>query len=183
MLILYRKFDVMDIINAVSNRILELCKEKHITVNRLANLSAVAPSTLKNIVYCLSKNPKIVTIKMLCDGLEITMAEFFSSPLFGSYQQKKKEQTSVSTSADDCQFNTLKTIKYRILQLCEINRIPIYKLEAFTGVPTVTINNILYGKSMNPKLNTIKQICDGLDITLAEFFDTDEFNNLEQEIK
>ena len=44
-------------------------------------------------------------------------------------------------------------------------------------------NNILYGKSMNPKLNTIKQICDGLGITLAEFFDTDEFNNLEQEIK
>ena len=36
---------------------------------------------------------------------------------------------------------------------------------------------------MNPKLNTIKQICDGLDITLAEFFDTDEFNSLEQEIK
>jgi len=77
----------------------------------------------------------------------------------------------------------LKSIKYRILQLCEINQIPIYKLEEFTGVPTVTINNILYGKSMNPKLNTIKQICDGLDITLAEFFDTDEFNNLEQEVK
>ena len=62
-------------------------------------------------------------------------------------------------------------------------KFPIYKLEELTGVPTVTINNILYGKSMNPKLNTIKQICDGLGITLTEFFDTDDFNNLEQEIK
>lgn len=48
---------------------------------------------------------------------------------------------------------------------------------------TSAVKNILYGKSKNPKLLTIKMICDGLDITLAEFFNTDEFNNLEQEIK
>ena len=46
-----------------------------------------------------------------------------------------------------------------------------------------SVKAILYGRSKNPKLLTIKIICDGLDITLAEFFDTDEFNNLEQEIK
>ena len=63
----------MDIIKAVSNRLSELCKERNITVNRLANLSAVPPSTIKNIVYGLSKNPKIITIKMLCDGLELLL--------------------------------------------------------------------------------------------------------------
>ena len=41
----------------------------------------------------------------------------------------------------------------------------------------------MYGKSCNPKILTIKMICDGIDITLSEFFDSDEFNNLEQELK
>ena len=173
----------MNIIKAVSDRLSELCKERNITVNRLANLSAVPPSTVKNIVYGLSKNPKIITIKMLCDGLEITLAKFFDTPSFDSFSKTDNSQKTVTSSADSGSINTLTAVKYRILQLCESNHVPIYKLEEITGVPTVTINNILYGKSMNPKLNTIKQISDGLGITLAEFFDTDEFNNLEQEIK
>ena len=173
----------MDMIKAVSDRLLELCKKRNITVNRLANLSAVPPSTVKNIVYGLSKNPKIITIKMLCDGLEITLAQFFDTPSFDSYSPNNGIKKPEINNANGGSINTLAAVKYRILQLCESNQIPIYKLEELTGVPTVTINNILYGKSMNPKLNTIKQICDGLGITLAEFFDTDEFNNLEQEIK
>lgn len=60
---------------------------------------------------------------------------------------------------------------------------------AFTGFPPSrpcrpsSIKNILYGKSQNPKLLTIKMICDGLGITLGEFFSTPEFDNLEQEIR
>ena len=50
-------------------------------------------------------------------------------------------------------------------------------------MPPSSIKNILYGKSKNPKLQTIKIICDGLEITLADFFNTKEFNGLEQEIK
>ena len=173
----------MDIIKAVSDRLSELCEERNITINRLANLSAVPPSTVKNIIYGLSKNPKIITIKMLCDGLEITLANFFDTPSFGSYPKINPGKKPETSNADSGSINALTAVKYRILQLCESNHVPIYKLEELTGVPTVTINNILYGKSMNPKLNTIKQICDGLSITLAEFFDTDEFNNLEQEIK
>lgn len=173
----------MDMIKAVSDRLLELCKKRNITVNRLANLSAVPPSTVKNIVYGLSKNPKIITIKMLCDGLEITLTKFFDTPSFDSYSPNNGIKKPEINNANGGSINTLAAVKYRILQLCESNQIPIYKLEELTGVPTVTINNILYGKSMNPKLNTIKQICDGLGITLAEFFDADEFNNLEQEIK
>jgi len=51
------------------------------------------------------------------------------------------------------------------------------------GMPPSSIKNILYGKSLNSKIVTIKIICDGLNMTLGEFFSTDEFNNLEQELK
>ena len=62
----------MDTRQAVAERILELCEQKNLTVGNLATRSAVPPSTLKNIVYGVSKNPGIVTIKKLCDGLGIT---------------------------------------------------------------------------------------------------------------
>ena len=73
---------------AVAKRITELCQEKNLTVNGLANISAVPPSTLKNILYGVSKNPGIVTLKMLCDGLEITLDEFFDSDLFKNLEQE-----------------------------------------------------------------------------------------------
>ncbi|MBO5266239.1 MAG: helix-turn-helix transcriptional regulator [Ruminiclostridium sp.] len=67
---------------AVIRRFLEILEEKKITVNKLANLSGVAPSTVKNIFNGTSRNPGIVTIKLLCDGLGITVTEFFNSPIF-----------------------------------------------------------------------------------------------------
>ena len=51
------------------------------------------------------------------------------------------------------------------------------------ALPPSSVKNILYGRSVDPKILTIKKICDGLDITLAEFFSTPEFDALEQEIK
>ncbi len=74
-------------------------------------------------------------------------------------------------------------VKNRILQLCEERRITINRLASICALPPSSLKAILYGRSKNPKLATIKIICDGLDMTLAEFFDTDEFNSLEQEIK
>ncbi len=79
--------------------------------------------------------------------------------------------------------NTLTAVRNRILSLCGERNITINKLATISALPASSIKNILYGKSLNPKLLTIKMICDGLNITLAEFFDTDDFNNLEQEIK
>ncbi len=79
--------------------------------------------------------------------------------------------------------NTIQAVRNRILQLCGEHDITINKLANLSAVPPSSIKNILYGKSKNPTLLTIKMICDGLDITLAEFFDTDEFNSLEQEIQ
>ncbi|MFI3228475.1 MAG: helix-turn-helix transcriptional regulator [Clostridia bacterium] len=79
--------------------------------------------------------------------------------------------------------DTVTAIKNRILVLCGERNISINKLANICGLPPSSLKNILYGKSQNPKILTLKLICDGLDITLAEFFDTDEFNSLEQEIK
>ena len=79
--------------------------------------------------------------------------------------------------------NTVDAIKSRILQLCEQNDLTINGLADLCGIPPSSVKNILYGKSMNPKIATIKMICDGLGITLSQFFDTPEFNSLEQDIQ
>lgn len=79
--------------------------------------------------------------------------------------------------------NTITAVRNRILQLCGERNISINKLANLCALPPSSVKNILYGKSMNPKLLTIKMICDGLDITLAEFFDTQDFNFLEPEVK
>ncbi len=74
----------MDTVTAVKNRILQLCGERDISVNKLATLCALPPSSIKNILYGKSRNPKLLTIKLLCDGLNITLADFFSTPEFNS---------------------------------------------------------------------------------------------------
>lgn len=79
--------------------------------------------------------------------------------------------------------NTYNTVKNRLLYLCEEKRMTINKLATESGVAPSTIKNILYGKSHNPGIVTIKILCDGLGITLTDFFDTEEFRALEQEIK
>ena len=78
----------MKTVDAVRNRILQLCGERNISVNRLASISALPPSSVKNILYGKSQNPKLLTIKMLCDGLGITLGEFFSTPEFDALEQE-----------------------------------------------------------------------------------------------
>ena len=73
---------------AVSVRIQELCKERNITINGLANISAIPPSTVKNIIYGVSKNPGISTIKILCDGFDISLIEFFNADVFRNLEQE-----------------------------------------------------------------------------------------------
>lgn len=80
----------MELQKAVSVRILRLCGERNISINRLATLSALPPSSIKNILYGKSQNPKLATIKMICDGLEITLGEFFSTPEFNALEQEIK---------------------------------------------------------------------------------------------
>ena len=80
----------MDTVTAVKNRILELCGEHDISINRLATICALPPSSIKNILYGKSQNPKLLTIKLICDGLGITLAEFFDTPVFNGLEQEIK---------------------------------------------------------------------------------------------
>ena len=73
---------------AVKLRILKLCEEKHMTINKLPTESAVAPSSIKNILYGKSTNPGIVTLKLLCDGFGITIYDFFDSDEFKNLDQE-----------------------------------------------------------------------------------------------
>ncbi|MBE6583026.1 MAG: helix-turn-helix transcriptional regulator [Ruminococcaceae bacterium] len=79
--------------------------------------------------------------------------------------------------------NTYGAVKNRILQLLEQKNMSIYKLAIESAVSPSSIKNILYGKSVNPGIVTLKMLCDGFGISIVEFFDTEEFRNLEQEIK
>ena len=78
----------MDTVTAVRNRILQLCGEREISINKLATMCALPPSSIKNILYGKSQNPKLLTIKMICDGLDITLAEFFDTPEFNALEQE-----------------------------------------------------------------------------------------------
>ena len=75
---------------AVAQRILEVCRERNIAVNALANISGVSPSTIYSMLNQKSQNPGVVSIKKICDGLEITVRDFFDSPLFDETEQEIK---------------------------------------------------------------------------------------------
>ena len=74
--------------DVVANRIRQLCKERGIRPNELANLSAVTASTVYSLLDERRRDVSIVTIKKLCDGLEITLSDFFSTPEFDSLEQE-----------------------------------------------------------------------------------------------
>lgn len=78
----------MDIMDVIKARLLQLCGEKKLSINKLATISALPPSSVKNILYGKSNDPKIRTLKKLCDGLEITLGEFFSTPEFEKLEQE-----------------------------------------------------------------------------------------------
>ena len=75
---------------AVAKRILQLCDERHIAVNALANISGIAPSTVYSMLNEKSQNPGVVSIKKICDGLNITVRQFFDSSLFDDLEQEIK---------------------------------------------------------------------------------------------
>ena len=73
---------------AVKERILELCREKNISINMLSTMSGVTQSTVNNIVSGRNRSATISTIKKLCDGLGITIEQFFDSDLFRDLDQE-----------------------------------------------------------------------------------------------
>ena len=74
-------------------------------------------------------------------------------------------------------------VRQRIVQLCQEHNISINKLSGISGVTQSTVNNIVSGRNNSATISTIKKLCDGLGITIEEFFKSDLFVGLEQEIK
>ena len=73
---------------AVAKRIIELCDERNIAINALSNYAGVSPSTVYSMLNEKSQNPGVVSIKKLCDGLDISLREFFDSPIFDDIEQE-----------------------------------------------------------------------------------------------
>lgn len=80
----------MNVKDFVANRFLELCNERNIKINELANISGVTPSTAYSMLDKNRRDISILTIKKFCDGLEITLGEFFSTPEFDNLEQEIK---------------------------------------------------------------------------------------------
>ena len=78
----------MTLTYAIANRMLNLCAERGITLNKLSTICGMTQSTLNNIVNTGSNNPTVSTIKKVCDGLGITLADFFSDQLFDALDQE-----------------------------------------------------------------------------------------------
>lgn len=72
----------MKVSKAISIKINKICNERNISVNKLANISCLTQSTVQHLVNGESKNPKLLTIIRICDGLDMTLQEFFSDDLF-----------------------------------------------------------------------------------------------------
>ncbi len=74
-------------------------------------------------------------------------------------------------------------VRIRIIDLCHNRNISLNKLATICGITQSTLNNIISGRNNSATISTIKKICDGLEITVTEFFTDDIFLQLEQEIK
>ena len=77
-------------VKMIIKRIRELCNERGITPNGLSYISAVPQATIKSILNEETQSPEVLTIKKLCDGFEITLAEFFNTPEFNALEQEIK---------------------------------------------------------------------------------------------
>lgn len=79
--------------------------------------------------------------------------------------------------------NVGEAVKIRIFELCQENQITVNKLSTICGITQSTLSNITSGRNNSTTVATIKKICDGLEIPIADFFNSTIFDNLEQEIK
>ena len=78
----------MDVKDLVVERFVGLCRERNITVNELANISGVTASTVYSMMDPSRRDVSVRTVKKLCDGLDITLGEFFSTEGFNSLEQE-----------------------------------------------------------------------------------------------
>lgn len=74
-------------------------------------------------------------------------------------------------------------VRERIVELCQKHDLSVNKLSNMSGVTQSTVNNIVSGRNRSATISTIKKLCDGFGITIQDFFDAEQFHDLEQEVK
>lgn len=78
----------MKISKAISEKLNKILKDRNLSVNKLASISCLTQSTVDSIINGKSKNPKLLTIVRICNGLEITLTEFFDDKLFSNIDRE-----------------------------------------------------------------------------------------------
>lgn len=82
----------MTLSQAIIDRILELQKDRKITTNKLATLSGLAQPTVRDVLYGVSRAPKINTILHICEGLDITLRDFFNDQIFDNVVDEENDE-------------------------------------------------------------------------------------------
>ena len=82
----------MTLSQAIIDRILELQKDRKITTNKLASLSGLAQPTVRDVLYGVSRAPKINTILHICEGLDITLRDFFNDSIFDNVVDEENDE-------------------------------------------------------------------------------------------
>jgi transcriptional regulator with XRE-family HTH domain len=80
----------MKLSSALSQKILKICKERNISVNRLASISYLTQSTVQSLIAEKSKNPKLLTIVRICEGLNIPLKDFFDDEIFDNIEREEE---------------------------------------------------------------------------------------------
>ena len=78
----------MKLSGAVSQKILKICDEKDISINKLSSICCITQSTIQSLIDGKSKNPKLLTIIRICEGLDITLKEFFDDSIFDNIERE-----------------------------------------------------------------------------------------------
>lgn len=146
----------MEYSNIYVRRIRSLCKDRHIAVNRLATMSDVKQSTLDNIVWGLTKNPRVKTLHKIAPAFNMTLAEFLD-------------------------FDKLNDYSFEITELLKEQNMTNYQLHIKSGVPKSSIGNLVNYTYDSVKLCVIHEVCQGFGISITEFFNSPLFveDNLE----
>jgi transcriptional regulator with XRE-family HTH domain len=79
----------MKISSALSQKILRICKEKNISINKLASMCYLTQSTLESLITEKSRNPKLLTVVRICEGLNISLKDFFDDELFDNIEREE----------------------------------------------------------------------------------------------
>ena len=153
---------------AVARRIQELCVQRGLAINALANLCGVPPSTIYSMLNAKSQNPGIISIQKICDGLEISVREFFDDPLFENLDpivQYFKSIVQYQTKEYGC-------IKVKLAEVLERRGITRNRLRTLTGTKYDVIDRYYKGVSVEmADLDFLAKVCYVLDCEVSDLLE------------